>query len=371
LQYAQGAAAVFIALLQEPSLSSFLVLREPDTESIDVDSLHGILHPTLAPYDPDGPPALVRATRGLNQVLPQLTFVKFSLASTPTFYQKELATELMQFFRTNNWTGSLPSVGNSSKLALLTRLAGGMGAWKGELRRGSSPNVKGEGNPTQGKLTRRYRSTYSLGASKGVTKESAKTKALKQMMKAMDDASTRPSLKSKDSNRDLRKGIKKEAKIKPKVKGTPRTTRGQEFAATPRAQNEDEARDTPRMPNEDEANATLTKSTGDEDPQPLPPPPNTISEALSSSFSHLSRTVSRLSRSLSRFSSSSLLAAAQLAAERAEEDAAETADADAAEVAELRTLLHGDSHSKVAGDRSEEDTALGLAVGGGELELSA
>ena len=110
------------------------IVREPDMRGIDVESLHGVLHPTLAPYDPDGPQALVRATRSLNAVLPQLTFCKFSLTKTPQFYQRELAAQMMSYFRSNNWHGALPSMGNSSMLALLTRLAGGMGLWKGDSK---------------------------------------------------------------------------------------------------------------------------------------------------------------------------------------------------------------------------------------------
>ena len=44
---------------------------------------------------PDGPVAMVRATRSLNAVLPQLTFCKFSVAKTPQFYHRELAQEMM------------------------------------------------------------------------------------------------------------------------------------------------------------------------------------------------------------------------------------------------------------------------------------
>jgi len=115
-------------------LASFLILREPQTDTLEIDSLTGVLHPTLAPYDPDGPVAVVRATRSLNSVLPQLTFVKFSLAAAPQFYNVGLAREIMEFFRANNWRGAQATMGNSSKLALLTRLAGGMGAWRGDKK---------------------------------------------------------------------------------------------------------------------------------------------------------------------------------------------------------------------------------------------
>ena len=43
------------ALLAMPKLSSFLIVREPDIEHIDVETLHGILHPTLALCDMESP----------------------------------------------------------------------------------------------------------------------------------------------------------------------------------------------------------------------------------------------------------------------------------------------------------------------------
>lgn len=84
--HAQGAAALLVAILKEPKLSSFLVLREPDIEMVHFDSLHGVLHPILTPFDPDGPVQLVRAARSLNAVLRSRssTGVKFGLSATPS-----------------------------------------------------------------------------------------------------------------------------------------------------------------------------------------------------------------------------------------------------------------------------------------------
>ena len=56
------------------------------------------------------------------------------MATTPQFYNVQFALEMMEFFRANNWRGAQASIGNSSKLALLTRLAGGMGQWKGDKK---------------------------------------------------------------------------------------------------------------------------------------------------------------------------------------------------------------------------------------------
>jgi len=162
--HAQSAADLLKTLLADPKLASFLVLREADTESLDVDSLHGVLHPTLAPYDPDGSQVMVRATRSLNAVLPQLTFVKFSLEATPTFWNHQLAKEMMAFFRTNNWRGAQPTTGNSSKLALLTRLAGGLNRWKGNPR--LEKKVIKEKEKTKARSKDVHALTFSSGGSR-------------------------------------------------------------------------------------------------------------------------------------------------------------------------------------------------------------
>ena len=60
---AQGVSALFSALLKAPHLTSFVVLREPDVSAFDTDALHGVLHPTLAPYDHEGPVSMVRSAR--------------------------------------------------------------------------------------------------------------------------------------------------------------------------------------------------------------------------------------------------------------------------------------------------------------------
>ena len=88
---AQGSAALFTALLKNPKITSFVVMREPDIEKIDADALHGILHPVFAPFDPEGPIALLRSARSLNAVLPQISCPKFS---NPNYFKKEFAAEM-------------------------------------------------------------------------------------------------------------------------------------------------------------------------------------------------------------------------------------------------------------------------------------
>jgi len=126
----QAASSLLKAVVEIPKLTSFIIVREPLIENIDLETLHGILHPTLAVCDMHS--RLYPSVRQLSSVLPQITSPKFALSTNPNFYQKEMASEMYKFMLDNGWHGSLPSTGNSMKLPLLTRLAGGIGAWKGD-----------------------------------------------------------------------------------------------------------------------------------------------------------------------------------------------------------------------------------------------
>lgn len=70
--YKEAAATLLQLMLTAPKLTSFIVLREPELDRIDIDSLHGIIHPCLSPFDPDGPPNITKAQRNLNVVLQQV-----------------------------------------------------------------------------------------------------------------------------------------------------------------------------------------------------------------------------------------------------------------------------------------------------------
>ena len=134
--FQQAAISMLTNLLAKPRLCSFLLLREPLIDDLDIDRLHSMLHPTLIPWDPDGNLVHVKTVRNLNSVLPQVSSHKVSLAANPKFYQADLARVMMEWFSSHEWHGAMAGFGDSQKLALLTRLAGGFDAWRGE-RRGS------------------------------------------------------------------------------------------------------------------------------------------------------------------------------------------------------------------------------------------
>ena len=71
-----GASALLSAIRVRPSLAGFMVLRDPILEGIEVDPLHTIFHPVLCPHDPDGHPAVSKATRALMSVLPEIKGTK-------------------------------------------------------------------------------------------------------------------------------------------------------------------------------------------------------------------------------------------------------------------------------------------------------
>eukprot|EP00966_Prymnesium_polylepis_P148522 3430897-Prymnesium_polylepis.2 len=114
--HSAGAANVLNAVLQMSGLSSFLVLREPIISDQLIDSLHLILHPVLAPYDPDGATQQVRTVRNLNTVLPQVSSPKISLAKAPKYFQQDLADDIFSFFESHEWHGAMAGHGHSAKL---------------------------------------------------------------------------------------------------------------------------------------------------------------------------------------------------------------------------------------------------------------
>jgi len=78
--YGQSASALFNALLTNPKLTSFVAVREPEIDHVDVETLHGILHPVLVACDVEAP--LFRSVRQLESALLQISVPKISLTRT-------------------------------------------------------------------------------------------------------------------------------------------------------------------------------------------------------------------------------------------------------------------------------------------------
>ena len=110
------------------------MLRDPSLEDAQIDGFYGLLHPVLLPYDPEGGTQQLRVGRNMNTVLPQMTSPKFSHKKSPKYFKTEFATDVFKFFEIHEWHGAMRGFGHSEHLALLTRLAGGYDAYRGEKR---------------------------------------------------------------------------------------------------------------------------------------------------------------------------------------------------------------------------------------------
>ena len=70
----------------------------------------------------------------------QCTVVEFSSKKDPKFFEKKMAAEVIKYFKSHEFRGPMQGHGNSSKLPLLSRLAGGFAAWESES--GNNPSGK-------------------------------------------------------------------------------------------------------------------------------------------------------------------------------------------------------------------------------------
>ena len=125
---AEGASAVFSALLAQPNLASFLVMREPAAR--DVESLHCVFQPTLLAIESRSKRAA--EARLMAESLMHGAVQEFSKARTPRYLDREIAHDIQTFLAGRRWRGQLAGFGHSKRRPLLTRLVGGMRMWKGE-----------------------------------------------------------------------------------------------------------------------------------------------------------------------------------------------------------------------------------------------
>jgi len=120
----QATPIIIKALFEKPSLSSYIVMREPDPSIDDENVLFKILQPTLV-LCAVGP--RLPFARKLTSALQQGKLVELP---QPKGKEKESAAskELQSFFEEYNSQGNDPGV-VGRKMPLLTRLAGGIRAW--------------------------------------------------------------------------------------------------------------------------------------------------------------------------------------------------------------------------------------------------
>ena len=135
-----GAAAVFSALLEQPSLASFIAVREPFGQQIERYS--SLLHPTVVVVDKEDRDR-AKIGRQLKGAMLHVTYDERSSRQEPRFEDARLAQLLLHSLRNNHWRGQMHGLGASTKLPLLTRLAGGIHAWRAEASapKGAAPGA--------------------------------------------------------------------------------------------------------------------------------------------------------------------------------------------------------------------------------------
>jgi len=134
---ADGTCATWLldSLVEQPSLTSFVVLREPT----HYEPRYGtVLHPTLvvasegASKDTKGGSAIAKK---LSQSLTNASLIHYDPAteSEYSFMEARLAGEVVSLLSNNGWRGYMPGFGHNGKLPLLTKLAGGRKAWESSV----------------------------------------------------------------------------------------------------------------------------------------------------------------------------------------------------------------------------------------------
>lgn len=124
-----GAGAIMAALVEQPMLASFVVLQDPFLYS-EAGTFTGVVHPTLIVADRNNLGSPIGVSRQLGRVMSRSAFVEYSSKETPRFFQDRVGKMVLDMFVENNWRGMMKGYGHNHKLALLTKLCGGLNAWK-------------------------------------------------------------------------------------------------------------------------------------------------------------------------------------------------------------------------------------------------
>ncbi|KOO53378.1 endcodes part of kinesin [Chrysochromulina tobinii] len=131
---AEAAAGVFAALVDHPHLCSFVVAVEPQVQSME--DLLCVFQPTLliscksAP-DKHGIQAPDPTAAAAAKTLMHVQHEERPFKAGGRFVDEKLGALMVDFFKRRKWRGQLSGFGMSTRLPLLTRLAGGIKMWKG------------------------------------------------------------------------------------------------------------------------------------------------------------------------------------------------------------------------------------------------
>ena len=138
---AEAAPGILQAVLERPSLCSFLVLVDPHMPK-SAEALFGVFQPTLFVAQPEAP-SLASAQR-MSKLLLHNQVIEYKRANQKSrFFDGQIGELIIEFFKGRSWRGHLKGYGISRRIPQMTQLAGGIRMWEGK-RPDASPLSEAE-----------------------------------------------------------------------------------------------------------------------------------------------------------------------------------------------------------------------------------
>ena len=138
----KGAEMLFGSLVEDPRLTSFAVVRDPDFNAQTADTLQDLFQPVLLLSDSEDTDkkAQTKMLRELGVACPA-----FTLTEKPQYFDVEAGRDMLVLFNAHQWKGAL-GLGLSKKLPQRTRVVGGVSAWEGP---NEAPDLEPDASPNQ------------------------------------------------------------------------------------------------------------------------------------------------------------------------------------------------------------------------------
>jgi hypothetical protein len=125
----QGCCSVFNAVLERPELTRFIAVKHPVGH--DVTRYQAVRQPSLMIYDVDDLGHPVEVGRQAKRHLPNATYVEHSADAMGDYHERFMATLMLKMFDgpADHGLGLKAAKANSSKLPVLSKVAGGLDTW--------------------------------------------------------------------------------------------------------------------------------------------------------------------------------------------------------------------------------------------------
>jgi len=162
--YGPVVVPVLSSIVERERLTSFVILKDPDAPSMPtklLNTMHMIMHPTLVLMEggAKASPQQRATTRLLEASITRYSCPSFD-GPTPDL-TKDMTRKVIEFFRESSWVGALTSDGTDPEKPVITRLTGGINAWRGTQ---TKQEEKKSAKEKAKKFWARLRIAYKLGA---------------------------------------------------------------------------------------------------------------------------------------------------------------------------------------------------------------